>query len=94
MTSNSPILFTIIIYSENSVGLLNRVSNIFTRRCINIESVNAGRSGVEGVHKLAITTWVDRPTIERVASQIEKIVEVIKVFIYSDAEIIANSKGN
>lgn len=90
MTTDQQLLFTIIIYSENSVGLLNRVSNIFTRRCINIETVSAGRSGVEGVHKLAITTWVDRATIERVASQIEKIVEVIKVFIYSDAEIIAN----
>ena len=90
MTTDQQLLFTIIIYSENSVGLLNRVSNIFTRRCINIETVNAGRSGVDGVHKLAITTWVDRATIDRVASQIEKIVEVIKVFIYSDAEIIAN----
>ncbi|MGN0223526.1 MAG: ACT domain-containing protein [Muribaculaceae bacterium] len=90
MTTDQTLLFTIIIYSENSVGLLNRVSNIFTRRCINIETVNAGRSGVDGVHKLAITTWVDRPTIERVASQIEKIVEVVKVYIYSDAEIIAN----
>ena len=56
MTESPYKLFTVIIYSENSVGLLNQVSNIFTRRCLNIEDVTASLSSAPGVHKLTITT--------------------------------------
>lgn len=81
-------LFTVTIYSENSVGLLNRVSNIFTRRCLNIEDVTASVSSVPDVHKLTITTWSDRPTMEKVVGQLEKIIEVIKVGLYTDDDIV------
>lgn len=81
-------LFTVTIYSENSIGLLNHVSNIFTRRCLNIEDVTASMSSVQGIHKLTITTWSDRPTMEKVVGQIEKIIEVLKVGLYTDEEIV------
>jgi acetolactate synthase-1/3 small subunit len=81
-------LFTLTVYSENSVGLLNRVSNIFTRRCLNIEDVSASVSSMPGIHKLTITTWADRPTMEKVVGQIEKIIEVIKAFLYTDDDIV------
>ncbi|MGM9872520.1 MAG: acetolactate synthase small subunit [Muribaculaceae bacterium] len=88
MTESPYKLFTVIIYSENSVGLLNQVSNIFTRRCLNIEDVTASLSSAPGVHKLTITTESDRPTMEKVVGQLEKIVEVIKVGLYTDDDII------
>ncbi|MDO4319010.1 MAG: acetolactate synthase small subunit [Bacteroidales bacterium] len=90
MTKNQPMrqLFTVTVYSENSVGLLNRVSNIFTRRCLNIEDVSASVSSVPDIHKLTLTTWADRPTMEKVVAQLEKIVEVLKVFLYTDEEIV------
>ncbi|MDE6288701.1 MAG: acetolactate synthase small subunit [Muribaculaceae bacterium] len=88
MSENPYCLFTVTVYSENCVGLLNRVSNIFTRRCLNIENVTAGMSAVEGVHKLTITTWSDRPTMEKVVGQLEKIIEVIKVGLYTDDDIV------
>ncbi|MCM1033702.1 MAG: acetolactate synthase small subunit [Odoribacter sp.] len=81
-------LFTVTIYSENSVGLLNRVSNIFTRRCLNIEDVTASVSSVPDIHKLTLTTWSDRPTMEKVVGQLEKIIEVIKVGLYTDDDIV------
>ncbi len=40
MTTDST-LYTIAVFSENHVGLLSRLSNIFTRRCLNIESISA-----------------------------------------------------
>lgn len=90
MKRNQPIrqLFTVTVYSENCVGLLNQVSTIFTRRCLNIEDVSASVSSVPGIHKLTLTTWSDRPTMEKVVKQIEKRIDVIRVLLHTDDEII------
>ena len=44
--------FTISVYTENNIGLLNRISSIFQRRHINIESLNTSKSEIEGVSKV------------------------------------------
>ena len=66
------ILYTIIVHSENIAGLLNQVTAVFTRRQINIESLNVSASSIKGVHKYTITAWTDKDTIEKVVKQIEK----------------------
>ena len=81
-------LFTLTIYSEHCVGLLNQVAAIFTRRCLNIEDVSASRTSLEGVHSLTITVWSDRATMEKVVKQIEKRIDVIRAFLYTDNDII------
>ena len=64
-------LYTIIVHSENIAGLLNQVTAVFTRRQINIESLNVSASSIKGVHKYTITAWTDKDTIEKVVKQIE-----------------------
>ncbi|MCD8385800.1 MAG: acetolactate synthase small subunit [Bacteroidales bacterium] len=81
-------LFTLTVYSEHCVGLLNQVSIIFTRRCLNIEDVSASRTTIEGIHRLTITVWSDRETMEKVVKQIEKRIDVLKAFLYTDDDII------
>lgn len=81
-------LFTVSIYSEHCVGLLNQVSIIFTRRCLNIEDVSASRTSIPGVHRLTITVWSDRRTMEKVVAQIEKRIDVLRAFLYTDDDII------
>ena len=44
-------LYTIIVFSENLAGVLNLVTNVFTRRQLNIESLNVSASGIEHVHR-------------------------------------------
>lgn len=88
MTHPERQLFTVTVYSENCVGLLNQVSVIFTRRCLNIEDVSASASSLPDIHKLTITTWADRPTMEKVVRQIEKRVDVIRAFLYTDDDIV------
>lgn len=88
MQAPSQQLFTITVYSEHCVGLLNQVSIIFTRRCLNIEDVSASRTTIEGVHRLTITVWSDRETMEKVVKQIEKRIDVIRCFLYTDDDII------
>ncbi len=88
MTHPERQLFTVAIYSENCVGIINQVSAIFTRRCLNIEEMTASVSSMPDIHKLTITTWADRPTMEKVVKQIEKRIDVLRAFVYSDDEII------
>ena len=81
-------LYTVIIFSENIVGLLNQITIIFTRRQLNIESLSVSGSAIEGVHKFTITTYSDRKTMEKLVKQIEKRIDVLRAFFYTDDEII------
>ena len=81
-------LYTVTVYSENQVGLLNQISIIFTRRQLNIESLSVSGSSIDGVHKFTITTYSDRETMEKLVKQIEKRIDVLRAFFYTDDEII------
>ena len=50
-------LYTLLVYSENVAGILNQVTAVFTRRQVNIESLNVSASSIPGVHKYTITAW-------------------------------------
>jgi len=82
-------LYTVTVYSENHVGLLTQISNIFTRRFINIESLTVSASAMRGVHKFTITCYADHKMIEKLVKQIEKKIDVIKAYYYIDSEIIS-----
>ena len=81
-------LFTVSIYTENNVGLLNRVSAIFQRRKINIESINLSTSELDGVSRWSIVVEVSEEKMRKIIGQIEKQVEVIKAYFHSDEETI------
>lgn len=81
-------LYTVTVFSENQVGLLNQISIIYTRRGVNIESLTVSPSSIEGIHKFTITSWSDRPLMEKIVKQIEKRIDVLKAFLYTDDEIV------
>ena len=81
-------LFTVSIYTENNIGLLNRISAIFQRRHINIESLNTSPSEIEGVSKFTIVVNMTEENIRRIIGQIEKQVEVIKAYHHKDEDTI------
>ena len=73
-------LYTLIVHSENFAGLLNQVTAVFTRRQINIESLNVSASSIKGVHKYTITAWTDKDTIE-------KEIDVLQAHYFTEDEI-------
>ena len=81
-------LFTVSIYTENNIGLLNRISAIFQLRHINIESLNTSPSEIEGVSKFTIVVNMTEENIRRIIGQIEKQVEVIKAYHHKDEDTI------
>ena len=80
--------FTISVYSENNVGLLNRISGIFLKRHINIESLNVSKSEIEHVSKFTIVVYTTEDWTRKIVAQIEKQIEVIKAFYHTDEETI------
>ncbi|MDR1672897.1 MAG: acetolactate synthase small subunit [Bacteroidales bacterium] len=82
------ILYTVTIFSENTVGLLNQVTAVFTRRQLNIETLSVSPSAIEGIHKFTITAFSDRETIEKVVLSIDKKVDVLKSYYNTDEELI------
>ena len=86
-------LFTISVYTENNIGLLNRISAIFQRRHINIESLNISPSEIEGVAKFTIVIYMTEDDVKKIIGQIEKQVEVIKAYYHNDEETIYQISG-
>ena len=80
--------FTISVYSENNVGLLNRISGIFLKRHINIESLNVSKSEIKEVSKFTIVVFTTEDWTRKIVGQIEKQIEVIKANYHTDEETI------
>jgi acetolactate synthase I/III small subunit len=80
--------FTITVYTENQIGLLNRIAIIFSRRKINIESMNSSPSEIEGIHRFTVVIEETEDVVRKLCRQIEKQVEVLKVYYNTNEEII------
>ena len=88
-----PSLYTLLVYSENIAGILNQITAVFTRRQVNIESLNVSASSIEGVHKYTITAWSDLDQIEKITKQIEKKIDVVKAKFYTDDQLFIQETG-
>ncbi|MCB0642429.1 MAG: acetolactate synthase small subunit [Phaeodactylibacter sp.] len=80
--------YTITVFSENNTGLLQRIVTVFTRRHINIESMTVSQSSMKGIHRFTIVVIMDQEKIENLVAQIEKQVDVLKAFYYTEDEIV------
>ena len=80
-------LYTLLVYSENIAGILNQITAVFTRRQVNIESLNVSASSIKDIHKYTITAWSDEEQIIKITKQIEKKIDVVKASYYTDEQL-------
>jgi acetolactate synthase I/III small subunit len=80
--------YTISLFTEDHIGILGQITIILTRRQINIDSFSASESAVKGVHLLTIVVKTTGEMIQKVARQMEKLVDVLKVFVHTSDQII------
>ena len=80
--------YTITVYTENQIGMINRIAIIFSRRKINIESLNTSPSEAEGIHRFTIVINETEEVVRKLCRQIEKQVEILKVYYNTNEEII------
>jgi acetolactate synthase-1/3 small subunit len=85
---NTKQLYTVIIFSENTVGLLNQITIIFTRRQLNIETLSVSPSAIQGIHKFTITTFAEKDMMDKVVKQIDKRVDILKAYYNTDEDLI------
>lgn len=81
--------YTISLFTLDHIGILNRITNILTRRQINIESITASESAVSGVQLLTMVVMTTPDMINKISGQMEKVVDVIKVFVHTSSDIIS-----
>lgn len=80
--------YTITVYTENQIGLLNRIAILFSRRKINIESLNTSPSEADGIHRFTIVINETEETVRKLCRQIEKQVEILKAYYNTNDQII------
>lgn len=78
----------ITIFSEDHIGLLNRITIIFTRRKINIDSLTVSESAIAGIFKFTIVINETAERVQKVVGQLEKVVDVIKAYANTNEEMI------
>ncbi len=80
--------YIITVFSENKVGLLNQITTVFTCRNVNIESLTTSESAIAGIHKFTIAVRTDPEKVGKLARQIEKRIDVLKVFVFTPEEVV------
>ena len=82
-------LYTITIFSENTVGVLNQITTIFTRRQLNIETLSVSPSAIKGIHKFTITTFShDEEVIKKLIPLIDKRVDILKAYYNTNEDLV------
>jgi acetolactate synthase-1/3 small subunit len=79
--------YTLSVLTEDRAGLLNHITIIFTRRKINIKSLNVSSSEVKGMSRFTIVIDSTRDMADKVCAQIRKLVDVLGAFVYEEDEI-------
>src|SRR5690606_10872636 len=83
--------YTICVFTENTIGILNKITTLFTRRRINIESLTVSETERKGVSRFTIVIQHEsREAVEKLVRQIRKVVEVLAVFGYLNDDIAYN----
>jgi acetolactate synthase-1/3 small subunit len=80
--------YTISLFTEDHIGILGQITIILTRRQINIDSITASESAVKNVQLLTIVVKTTSEMIQKVARLLEKLVDVLKVFVHTSDQII------
>ncbi|HHU25308.1 MAG TPA: acetolactate synthase small subunit [Bacteroidales bacterium] len=85
----SKTLYTITVFSENRVGVLNQITTIFTRRQLNIETLSVSPSTIEGIHKFTITTFADDEVVmKKLVRLIDKRVDILKAYYNTNEDLV------
>jgi acetolactate synthase-1/3 small subunit len=80
--------YTVTVYTEDRIGITNRITIIFTRRGINITSLTTAETEIPGVYKFIITVMSTREMLDKVVGQIERLVEIHRAFVHEEEEVV------
>lgn len=79
---------TFVIFSENSPGVLHRITVLFTRRKINIESLTVAGTEMPGVSRFTIVVRTSMHIAEKIVRQARRIIEVLRAEVHDNRSLI------
>ncbi len=79
--------YIVIAFTENQIGVLNRITSAYLRRKINIESLKVSESSIKGISMFVISAITTEELIDKTVKQIRNIIDVIEVKYYDAAEL-------
>ena len=74
----------ISLYVENQVGVLSKISGLFSGKSYNLDSLTVGTTEDPTVSRMTIATVSDDETFEQIKKQLNRMIEVIKVIDFTD----------
>jgi acetolactate synthase-1/3 small subunit len=80
--------YTLTIFTENKIGLIQRITVIFTRRHLNIDSLNTSESEVRGIYRFTLVVTTTEAMVQTVTKQLEKQIGILKAFYHLVDEIV------
>lgn len=80
--------YTLLVFTENSPGVLQRITVLFTKRKMNIESLTVSETETAGTSRFTIVVKAERDLVEKVARQIMRVIEVLDVLLCQDDELV------
>lgn len=80
-------LYSVLV--ENRSGVLMKVAGLFSRRCFNIDSLAVGETDDPNVSCITIVSSGDANTLEQIAKQLNKKIDVIKIKTFKENESIS-----
>lgn len=80
--------YILSVLVENHAGVLSRVVGLFTRRGYNINSLSVGTTHDESISRITIAVSGDKQIIEQISKQVSKMMEVIKIKVLRDSELV------
>ena len=83
---NQPVTF--LVWTDNSPGVLLRLTTLFTRRKINVESLTVSATELAGVSRFTVVISTDPIIAATIGRQIERMIEVRRVFVFSEPDIV------
>lgn len=75
------------LFVENEVGVLARITGLFSAKAYNLNSLTVGVTQDETVSRVTISLFSDDQIFEQIKKQLNRMVEVIKVIDYTDIDI-------
>jgi acetolactate synthase-1/3 small subunit len=79
---------TISVLVENKFGVLTRVAGLFSGRGYNIDTLNVAPTQEPDTSRMTIVTRGDEATLEQIVKQLNKLVNVLEVHDFREAEFI------
>lgn len=88
MTRQNGLRHTIGVLVENQPGVLSRVAGLFSGRGFNIESLTVAETNEPGLSRITLVTMGDQHILEQIVKQLNKLINVIKVYDFRDTEFV------